>query len=146
MGLCTNRKTRFVIQQKGPVLRRACCDIITIDMSDHVTKTEFTSAIDAIHKRFDDLISVLQKQFGTIDDRFKSLDDRFDAVDARFDTIDQRLGGMDQQLGGMDGRINSNYQEIVRNGDTLAQLIQRMDCESAANQLRFGRIEKQLSL
>lgn len=82
-------------------------------------------SINNINKRFDDLIELLQHQFGLIDQSFKENRDLINCNHKE---------------------ISKNREEITKNGDVLTQVIQRFDSESAANQLRFMRIEDKLSI
>ncbi|GEM_PF-6061179 len=67
----------------------------------------------------------------TINDLAVLMKQGFDAVDLRFNKSDQRFDGLTN--------------EVALNGDAVAQLIQRFDAESAANQAAHGRMENQLN-
>ena len=99
-------------------------------MEKEITTNELAKQIDTLGEHVKDLTIIVKAGFDAVDERF-------DVVDEKFNTIDERFVKNEQ-------KIHSLAHMVAENGDAVAQLIQKFDAESAANQARFGRVETRL--
>jgi len=70
-----------------------------------VTKEDLRLAIEAMHKRFEDLQKYMDKRFEAVDRRFEDMNRRFEDLlnymDKRFDAVDRRFEDMNKRFDGL---------------------------------------------
>ncbi|MHC1591931.1 MAG: DUF3782 domain-containing protein [Candidatus Helarchaeales archaeon] len=123
-----------------------------------ITRDEFLNAIQAMDKRFDELIDSMNKRFEAVDKRFEESDQRLkeliDSMNKRFEESDQRLKELIDSMNKRFEESDKRFNELVENmnkrfeesDQRLKELIDTMNKRFEESDKRFNELVEKMNV